>query len=51
MNLTFVHRAQANLIIKPIQVALGAELSFGSASVGQSLFSVIGTASWRPNFK
>ena len=50
INLTFAHRAQANLVIKPIQLALGAELNFGSAAVGEIHFSVMGTASWRPKF-
>lgn len=50
VDLTFSHRAQANLVIRPIQVALGAELNFGSMKVGESHFSVIGTASWRPKF-
>ncbi len=50
VNLTLAHRAQANLVIKPIQVALGAELNFGSANVGQTHFSIVGTASWRPHF-
>lgn len=50
VNLTFAHRAQANLVIKPIQLALGAELNFGSALVGQTHFSLVGTASWRPKF-
>lgn len=49
-NLTFSHRAQANLVIKPIQVALGAELNIGSAIAGESHFSLMGTACWRPNF-
>lgn len=50
VNLTFSHRAQANLVIKPIQVALGAELNMGSAIAGESHFSVMGTACWRPVF-
>ena len=50
INLTFAHRAQANLVIKPIQLALGAELNFGSAAVGETHFSIMGTASWRPKF-
>ena len=50
VNLTLSHRAQANLVIKPIQLALGAELNFGSAAVGQTHLSIVGTASWRPEF-
>lgn len=50
ISLTFAHRAQANLVIKPAQLALGAELNLGSAAVGASHFSLIGTASWRPKF-
>lgn len=50
INLTFSHRAQANLVIKPIQLALGAELNFGSAIQGESHFSLLGTLSWRPKF-
>jgi hypothetical protein len=50
VNLTFAHRAQANLVIKPAQLALGAELNFGSANVGQTHFSIVGTACWRPKF-
>jgi hypothetical protein len=50
VNLTFAHRAQASLVIKPIQLALGAELNFGSANVGQTHLSLVGTLAWRPNF-
>ena len=50
VNLTLSHRAQANLMIKPIQRALGAERNFGSAAVGQTHLSIAGTASWRPKF-
>jgi hypothetical protein len=50
-NLTFSHRAQANLVVKPIQLALGAELNLGSAIAGESHFSLMGTLCWRPNFK
>lgn len=50
-NLTFSHRAQANLVIRPIQLALGAELNLGSAIAGESHFAVMGTACWRPDFK
>jgi hypothetical protein len=50
VNLTFAHRAQASLVIKPIQLALGAALNFGSANVGQTHLSLVGTLAWRPNF-
>ncbi len=50
VNLTFAHRAQANVVIKPIQLALGAELNFGSAELGATHFSILGTACWRPKF-
>lgn len=50
-NLTLSHRAQANLVIKPIQLALGAELNLGSAIAGESHFSLMGTICWRPDFK
>lgn len=49
-NLTFSHKAQANIAIAPIQLALGAELNFGSAAVGEQHFSLVGTATWRPKF-
>lgn len=51
INLTLAHRAQAALAIPLIQVALGAELNFGSALPGGEHFSLVGTASWRPDFK
>jgi hypothetical protein len=50
VNLTFAHRAQAALAIHPIQLALGAELNFGSMNVGQTHFSLVGTLAWRPHF-
>ena len=50
-NLTLSHRAQANLVIRPIQLALGAELNLGSAIAGESHFALMGTACWRPDFK
>lgn len=49
--LTFSHRATAALTIRPIQLSLGAELNFGSMAVGESHFSLVGTACWRPEFK
>ncbi len=49
-NLTIAHKAQANIAITPIALALGAELNLGSAAVGEQHFSVMGTATWRPNF-
>jgi len=48
-NLTIAHKAQANIAIAPIQLALGAELNFGSAAAGAQHFSLIGTATWRPD--
>lgn len=48
--LTFSHRVTGALKIEPIQLALGADLNFGSSTVGASHFSVIGTATWRPEF-
>lgn len=50
VNLTFGHRAQAALAIHPAQLALGAELNFGSMAQGQTHFSVVGTLAWRPHF-
>ena len=50
-NLTIAHKAQANIAIAPIQLALGAELNFGSAAAGAQHFSLVGTATWRPDFK
>ncbi|MBL8936688.1 MAG: hypothetical protein JNM69_19170 [Archangium sp.] len=50
INGTFSHRAQANLVIKPIQLALGAELNLGSAIAGESHFALMGTVCWRPVF-
>ncbi len=47
-NLTIAHKAQANITIAPIQLALGAELNVGSAAVGEQHFSLVGTATWRP---
>ena len=49
-SLTISHKAQANIAIAPIQLALGAELNVGSAAVGEQHFSLIGTATWRPAF-
>ena len=51
ISLTFSHRATAALKIEPLQLALGADLNFGSNAVGAQHFSVVGTATWRPNFK
>lgn len=50
VNLTFAHRATANVVVEPIGLALGAELNFGSAAVGLAHFSVVGTLTWRPEF-
>jgi hypothetical protein len=49
-SLTFSHRVTGALKIEPIQLALGADLNFGSNGVGEQHFSVIGTATWRPKF-
>lgn len=49
--LTLSHRATGALKIEPLQLALGAELNFGSSGVGEEHFSVVGTATWRPEFK
>lgn len=50
VSLTFSHRVTGALKIEPIQLALGADLNFGSNAAGEQHFSVVGTASWRPKF-
>lgn len=49
--LTLSHRVTGALKVEPLQLALGADVNFGSSGVGEQHFSVVGTATWRPVFE